>query len=69
MKQNVANWIVIHMAHEEQSAQKVCELLTREGFLVQYRSLASSTGEPLFEVCALSSEAKEARSVLIEMGY
>ena len=61
-------WIVIHVAHSGQEADAVQEFLQREGFLIRLRPV-SGAGEELTEVCALPSEAKEARGVLMRGGY
>ncbi len=61
-------WIVIHMAHSEEEARGVQEFLQGEGFMIRLRPVPGA-GEGLTEVCALPSEAKEARGVLVRRGY
>ncbi len=71
MNKRDAAWIIIHMAHSEEKANAIVDQLTREGFLVKARPVARalSAGEVCFEVLALTSEAKEARDVIQEMGF
>ena len=71
MKKNAARWVVISMVHGEDRALEAEQMLTREGFMVRLHSVygENETGEQLYEVMALSSEAKEARQMLLEKGY
>lgn len=63
-----AQWIVIHMAHSENSANEILALLQREGILARsrqvYRSVSSE--ENYYEIMVLGAEAVEARQLLIE---
>ena len=70
MKRRTAVWVVISMAHSEEKAHEIEEKLTREGFMIQLRTVAGEgdQGEQIYEVMALSSEAQEARSLLLDMG-
>lgn len=54
-------WVVIHMAHSLRQAERMEELLTREGFMVRTRPAGE---ENCYEVLALTSEAREARDIL-----
>lgn len=63
-----ARWVVIHMAHSEDKARQIQERLTQEGFLVNTRPVAGDIGAQVYEILALSSEAREARSLLSELG-
>lgn len=64
-------WVIIHMAHGEERARVVFELLTHEGFMVKTRPVAKALSPSVqcFEVLALTSEAQEARDFLRESGY
>ena len=70
MKKKAAVWVVISMAHSEERAREIEEKLTQEGFMIQLRAVTgeSDPSEQLYEVLALSSEAQEARSLLLDMG-
>jgi class 3 adenylate cyclase len=63
-----AVWVVIQMVHGEEKAREACDRLTGEGFMVRFRSLSGETEEQVYEVLALSSEAREAREALLEWG-
>ncbi len=69
MTGNSTQWIVIHMVHGEETAARAEQMLRQEGFMVLVRPVSGGAGEALMEICALPSEAKEARSVLIQHGY
>lgn len=68
MKKRTALWVVIHIAHSEQKAFEIRDRLTREGFMVDVRPVSGEAGGQVFEVLALSSEAREARSLLAGTG-
>lgn len=63
-----AVWVVIQMVHGEAKAREACERLTGEGFMIRIRSLSGEAEEQVYEVLALSSEAREARKALLEWG-
>ena len=63
-----ARWVVIHMAHSEERAREIQEALTREGFMVDARPVSGDVGAQVYEILALSSEAREARALLSELG-
>ncbi len=67
MMKREARWVVIHIAHSEEKAREIKDRLTREGFLVDMRPV-SDAGAQVFEIIALSSEAREARSLLSALG-
>ena len=68
MMKREARWVVIQMAHSEEKARAIRERLTQEGFLVEVRPVSGDVGAQVFEILALSSEAREARSLLAELG-
>ena len=68
MKKRTALWVVIQMAHSEEKAREIQERLTQEGFMVDIRPVSGDVGGQVFEILALSSEAREARSLLAELG-
>lgn len=70
MKKRAAVWVVISMIHSEEKAREAEKRLTGEGFMIQLHPVTgeSDSGEQIYEVMALSSEAKEARSLLLDMG-
>lgn len=71
MREKNSLWVIIHMAHSEARANAAVDLLTREGFMVKTRPVnrALGSGEACYEVLALTSEAKEARDILQDMGF
>lgn len=56
------------MIHGEARAREACDRLAGEGFMVQLRAVSGEADETVYEVLALSSEAREARSLLLEWG-
>ena len=68
MKRNAARWVVIHMAHSEEKAMAIKDRLTGEGFMIDVRPVSGEGGAQGFEILALSSEAREARTLLTELG-
>ena len=63
-----AVWVVIQMVHGEEKAREVCDRLTGEGFMIRTRPASGEADEQVYEVLALSSEAREAREALLEWG-
>ena len=68
MMKREARWVVIHMAHSEEKAREIRDRLTQEGFMVEFRPVSGDVGGQVYEILALSSEAREARSLLSELG-
>jgi|GEM_PF-801160 len=68
MKKKTAFWVVIQMAHSEERAREIEEKLTQEGFMVEVRPVSGDVGGQVYEILSLSSEAREARAVLAELG-
>ena len=70
MNRKSAVWVVIQMARSEKRARDILDRLSGEGFLINLRAVPGeiSQGEQVYEVLALSSEAKEARALLIRWG-
>ncbi|MBR3504677.1 MAG: hypothetical protein IKO07_10630 [Clostridia bacterium] len=68
MTKREARWVVIHMAHSEEKAQAIRDRLTQEGFMVEIRPAPGDVDGQVFEIMALSSEAREARLLLAEQG-
>ncbi len=68
MKKKTALWVVIQMAHSEEKASEMQEKLTQEGFLIRIRPVSGDVGGQVYEILALSSEAREARALLAELG-
>ena len=56
-------WTVIHVAHQEEEAQKIQEKLNNEGFLVKLRKIGK-LDDAMFELLVPESEADEAHSVI-----
>ena len=64
-------WVVIYIAHSDESAEAIRELVSREGFLCRINpfSRSASSGESCYEVMTLKAEAQEARDMLQEHGF
>lgn len=64
-------WVVIYIAHSENSLHAAQALLASEGFLCRANPMARSghAGEVCYEVSTLKSEAQEARDALQEQGF
>ena len=64
-------WVVIHIAHSDESAETIRELVLREDFLCRVNPLSrsASSGDSCYEVMTLTSEAQEARDMLHEHGF
>ena len=58
-------WKTIHIAHTEEQAQRIKQLLTENGFLVQLKSSGGKHNKA-FEICTTVSEAEDAYEVLCE---
>ncbi len=61
-------WRVVYIAHTQQGAETVEQVLQQEGFLVERRTLSAVGSAGAFELRVLKSEAEEARNVLNERG-
>ncbi len=64
-------WTVIYMAQNGSVAQKLKEVLEKEGILVKLRPINREVGkeETGFEVLVPESEVSEAHSIIIETGF
>ena len=58
-------WKTIYIAHTEEQAQKIKQMLTENGFLVQLKS-AGGKHNKAYEICLPVSEAEDAYVVLCE---
>ncbi len=58
-------WKTIYIAHNTEQAEKIKQLLTENGFLVQLKS-AGGKNNKAFEICIPVSEAEDAYEVLCE---
>ncbi|SNX54829.1 hypothetical protein [Thermoanaerobacterium sp. RBIITD] len=63
-------WTVIYMAHSMEIAEKVKDVLTKEGFLVKLKPLNKNldNSEGYCEVMVPNSEAQDAQNTIIEYG-
>lgn len=64
-------WTVVYMAQSKEIAEKLQELLTKEGILVKLRPINKNydNNDNYFEVLVPEAEVEEAHSVIIEKGY
>ena len=58
-------WKTIYIAHTEEQANKIKQLLTENGFLVQLKSSGGKHNKA-YEICLPVSEAEDAYGVLCE---
>ena len=65
-----AQWKVIHIARNEDSARDSRRFLEEESFLVRFRRIASgAAGGDCYEILTLSTEADDARQLLIDHNF
>jgi hypothetical protein len=71
IKEAACMWTVVYLAKNKKIADKVGELISREGVLVKLQPVSKNTGDDdsYFEILVLESEAEEAHSILYELGY
>ena len=60
-------WKAIHIAAKRTQADKLCELLTGEGFLARVKSVACGE-DSAFEIQVPEAEAEDAQAVVSGMG-
>lgn len=58
-------WKTIYIAHTEEQANKIKQLLTENGFLVQLKSSGGKHNKA-YEICLPVSETEDAYEVLCE---
>lgn len=58
-------WKVVFIAHSEEQALKIKQMLTDNGFLIQLKS-SGSRHNKAYEICVPVSEAEDAYEVLCE---
>ena len=61
-------WKTIYIAHTEEQAQKIKQMLTENGFLVQLKS-AGGKHNKAYEICLPVSEAEDSYEVLCETKF
>ena len=61
-------WKTIYIAHTEEQAKKIKQMLTENGFLVQLKS-AGGKHNKANEICLPVSEAEDAYEVLCESKF
>lgn len=64
-------WTVVYLAKNKKIADKISQLITREGVLVKLQPVSKNTGDEdgYFELLVLESEIEEAHNILYELGY
>jgi len=64
-------WTVVYLAKNKRVADKISELMSREGVLVKLQPVSKNTGDEdsYFEILVLESEVEEAHNILYELGY
>lgn len=64
-------WAVVYLAKNKKQAEKISDLISREGVLTKLESVGKSSNEEdgYFEILVPESEVEEAHSILIELGY
>jgi hypothetical protein len=70
-KEAACMWTVVYLAKNKKLADKVGELMSREGVLVKLQPVSKNTGDEdsYFEILVLESEVEEAHNILYELGY
>jgi len=71
IKEAASMWTVVYLAKNKKIADKVNELMSREGVLVKLQPVSKNTGDEdsYFEILVLESEVEEAHNILYELGY
>jgi len=71
IKEAASMWTVVYLAKNKRLADKVNELMSREGVLVKLQPVSKNTGDEdsYFEILVLESEVEEAHNILYELGY
>ncbi len=67
----MGTWIVIHMAHSQQEAERLKQKLTEEGILVRLKPVYKNrpAKENCYELLVLHSEIEAAREIFLEKGF
>jgi len=70
-KEAACMWTVVYLAKNKKIADKISQLITREGVLVKLQPVSKNTGDEdgYFELLVLESEIEEAHNILYELGY
>lgn len=63
-------WTVVYLAKNKKMADKVSNLMSREGVLVRVQPVSKNTDDEdgYFEILVLESEVEEAHNILYELG-
>lgn len=61
-------WTVVYMANTRKDAEKVEEILVKEGFLVKIKPISKNNTEGTCEILVPRSEAAEVHSILMQHG-
>ncbi|MGI6112516.1 MAG: hypothetical protein ACOYEJ_00160 [Mahellales bacterium] len=64
-------WMVVYIAQNKSKADKVKDLLFKEGFLVKLKPIYKnvSSEDNYYEILVPQSEAREVHDILMEQGY
>lgn len=70
-KEAARMWTVVYLAKNKKVADRISELMSREGVLVKLQPVSKNTGDEdsYFEILVLESEVEEAHNILYESGY
>lgn len=70
IKEAAGMWTVVYLAKNKKMADKMSNLMSREGVLVKVQPVSKNTGDEdgYFEILVLESEVEEAHSILYELG-
>ncbi len=61
-------WTVIYMANTRQDAEKLQNILVKEGFLVKIKPISKNNVDGTNEVLVPRSEVEEVHTILIQLG-
>lgn len=64
-------WTVVYIAQSKEIAEKLQEILTKEGLLVKTRPISKNPegADNYYEILVPESEIEEAHGIIIETGY
>lgn len=62
-------WTVIYMANTRVDAEKLKDILVKEGFLVKVKPISKNNVDGTSEVLVPRTEVEEVHSILIQLGF
>ncbi len=62
-------WTVVYMANTREDAERIEEILIRDGFLVKLKPVSKNSDNGLCEILVPRSEVEEAHAILLYQGF